>query len=93
MGYRSGCFSTRLHDWLAPQNGEHILDLCAAPGGKQRIFLRLLQRRKFWRSILMAAPLSRLRQFKTPWYEGNRKQGDGRYPSQWCGEQQFDRIY
>ncbi len=20
--------------WLAPQNGEHILDLCAAPGGK-----------------------------------------------------------
>lgn len=20
------------------------------------------------------------------------KQGDGRYPSQWCGEQQFDRI-
>ncbi len=92
MGYRSGCISTRLHGRLAPQNGEHILDLCAAPGGKQRISLRWHQKRRLLRLILTKAPLSRLRQFKTPWYEGDREKGDGRYPSQWCGEQQFDRI-
>lgn len=34
-----------LHDWLKPQNGEQILDLCAAPrGAKRRIFLKWLRR-------------------------------------------------
>lgn len=41
--------------WLAPQNGEHILIFAPPRAVKQRIFLRLLQRRKFWRSILMSS--------------------------------------
>lgn len=30
--------------WLEPKNGEQILDLCAAPGAKRRIFLKWLRR-------------------------------------------------
>lgn len=32
--------------WLEPKDGEQILDLCAAPGGKQRIFWKW---RREWR--------------------------------------------
>lgn len=37
--------------WLAPQNGEHILDLCAAPAVKQRISLRWHPKRRLLRLI------------------------------------------
>lgn len=30
--------------WLEPKDGEQILDLCAAPGGKQRIFWKWRRR-------------------------------------------------
>ncbi len=72
MGYRSGCFSTRLHDWLAPQNGEHILDLCAARAVKQHI-LEVAPEAQVLAVDIDEQRLSRLRQFKTPWYEGDRE--------------------
>lgn len=73
MGYRSGCISTRLHDWLAPQNGEHILDLCAAPGGKTTHILEVAPEAQVVAVDIDEQRLSGLRQFKTPWYEGDRE--------------------
>lgn len=39
--------------FLAPQNGEHILDLCAAPGGKTSHILEVAPKQTCWRLILM----------------------------------------
>lgn len=41
--------------WLAPQMVNTFWIFALPPAVKQRIFLRLLQRRKFWRSILMSS--------------------------------------
>lgn len=78
---------------LAPQNGELILDLCAAPGGKTS-------------HILEAAPLAEVMAVDSDQHRLLRvrenllrlgmnatiKVGDGRYPEQWCGDRYFDRI-
>ncbi|WP_058914316.1 16S rRNA (cytosine(967)-C(5))-methyltransferase RsmB [Entomohabitans teleogrylli] len=78
---------------LAPQNGENILDLCAAPGGKTTHILEAAPEAK-----IMAVDVDALR-LKRVYDNLNRlnmqaevKQGDGRFPAQWCGTQQFDRI-
>lgn len=79
--------------WLAPQNGEHILDLCAAPGGKTTHILEVAPEAQVVAVDIDEQRLSRVYDnLKRLGMKATVKQGDGRYPSQWCGEQQFDRI-
>lgn len=65
MGYRSGCISTRLHDWLAPQT-VNILDLYCRPGGKTT-YREVAPEAQVVAVDIDEQRLSGLRQFKTPW--------------------------
>ncbi|RPD93322.1 16S rRNA (cytosine(967)-C(5))-methyltransferase RsmB [Candidatus Pantoea deserta] len=78
---------------LAPENGEQILDLCAAPGGKTTHILEIAPEAQVMavdvdaqRLIRVQENLQRLRM------QAEVKQGDGRTPQAWCGDRQFDRI-
>ena len=79
--------------FLAPQNGEHILDLCAAPGGKTTHILEAAPEANVLAVDVDEQRLSRVYDnLKRLGMKAAVKQGDGRFPAQWCGEQQFDRI-
>lgn len=79
--------------WLAPQNGERILDLCAAPGGKTTHILEAAPQAKVMAVDVDEQRLSRVYDnLKRLGLKAEVKQGDGRTPSQWCGDEQFDRI-
>ena len=79
--------------WLAPQNGERILDLCAAPGGKTTHILEAAPQAKLLAVDVDEQRLSRVYDnLKRLGLKAEVKQGDGRTPSQWCGDEQFDRI-
>ncbi|EKY5005488.1 TPA: 16S rRNA (cytosine(967)-C(5))-methyltransferase RsmB [Citrobacter amalonaticus] len=79
--------------FLAPQNGEHILDLCAAPGGKTTHILEAAPEANVLAVDVDEQRLSRVYDnLKRLGMKAMVKQGDGRFPAQWCGEQQFDRI-
>ncbi|MBN6046683.1 16S rRNA (cytosine(967)-C(5))-methyltransferase RsmB [Citrobacter sp. ku-bf4] len=79
--------------FLAPQNGEHILDLCAAPGGKTTHILEAAPEANVLAVDVDEQRLSRVYDnLKRLGMKATVKQGDGRFPAQWCGEQQFDRI-
>ena len=79
--------------FLAPQNGEHILDLCAAPGGKTTHILEAAPEADVLAVDVDEQRLSRVYDnLKRLGMKATVKQGDGRYPAQWCGEQLFDRI-
>ena len=79
--------------WLAPQNGELILDLCAAPGGKTTHILEAAPQAKVLAVDVDEQRLSRVYDnLKRLGLKAEVKQGDGRTPSQWCGDEQFDRI-
>jgi 16S rRNA C967 or C1407 C5-methylase (RsmB/RsmF family) len=41
--------------YLTPENGERILDLCAAPGGKTTHILEVAPQASVWRLILMSS--------------------------------------
>ena len=83
-----GCVS-----FLAPQNGEQILDLCAAPGGKTTHILEAAPEAQVLAVDVDEQRLSRVYDnLKRLGMKATVKQGDGRYPAQWCGEQKFDRI-
>lgn len=78
---------------LAPQNGETILDLCAAPGGKTTHILEIAPQAEVLavdidpqRVKRINENLSRLKLNATV------KVGDGTKPEEWCNDQQFDRI-
>ncbi|HGN1707921.1 TPA: 16S rRNA (cytosine(967)-C(5))-methyltransferase RsmB [Providencia rettgeri] len=78
---------------LQPQNGEYILDLCAAPGGKTTHILELAPKANVLavdiddtRLKRVKENLIRLKQHATI------IQGDGTQPETWAKEQQFDRI-
>lgn len=78
---------------LAPQNGEAVLDLCAAPGGKTTHILEAAPGACVMaldldeqRLIRVSENLARLRM------TAQVKQGDGRHPELWCGDTVFDRI-
>ncbi|WP_457913996.1 16S rRNA (cytosine(967)-C(5))-methyltransferase RsmB [Candidatus Gillettellia adelgis] len=78
---------------LAPKNGEHILDLCAAPGGKTTHILEIAPKAQVMaididqkRLIHITKNLQRLHLRATV------KLGDARVPQQWCDNKQFDRI-
>lgn len=79
--------------WLAPQNGERILDLCAAPGGKTTHILEAAPDAQVMAVDVDAQRLKRVYEnLKRLNMQADVKQGDGRYPEQWCKGMQFDRI-
>ncbi|MCV9880563.1 16S rRNA (cytosine(967)-C(5))-methyltransferase RsmB [Brenneria izbisi] len=79
--------------WLAPQNGEQILDLCAAPGGKTTHILEVAPKSQVLAIDLDETRLSRVREnLQRLQLHAEVKQGDGRYPATWCGDKLFDRI-
>lgn len=79
--------------FLQPQNGERILDLCAAPGGKTTHILEVAPQADVMAVDSDQHRLSRLYDnLKRLGMTANVRPGDGRYPAQWCGTQQFDRI-
>lgn len=83
-----GCMS-----YLEPQNGERILDLCAAPGGKTTHILEVAPQARVMAVDLDEQRLSRVYDnLKRLGLKAEVKQGDGRTPAQWCGDEQFDRI-
>ncbi|MFD0708766.1 16S rRNA (cytosine(967)-C(5))-methyltransferase RsmB [Photorhabdus akhurstii] len=78
---------------LKPTNGEKILDLCAAPGGKTTHILEVAPE-----SQVLAVDIDeqRIKRIKENLQRLNChatvKTGDGRHPEQWAENQQFDRI-
>jgi 16S rRNA (cytosine967-C5)-methyltransferase len=79
--------------FLEPQNGERILDLCAAPGGKTTHILEAAPEASVLAIDVDEQRLSRVYEnLKRLGMKAEVKQGDGRYPSQWCGSEKFDRI-
>lgn len=79
--------------FLAPQNGERILDLCAAPGGKTTHILEAAPQASVLAVDIDEQRLSRVYDnLKRLGMKAEVKQGDGRFPAQWCGDEQFDRI-
>ena len=79
--------------WLEPKNGEQILDLCAAPGGKTTHILEVAPQASVMAVDVDEQRLSRVYDnLKRLGMKAQVKQGDGRKPAEWCGEAQFDRI-
>lgn len=79
--------------FLAPENGERILDLCAAPGGKTTHILEAAPDADVLAVDIDEQRLSRVYDnLKRLGMKAQVKQGDGRFPAQWCGDEQFDRI-
>ncbi len=80
-------------DYLQPQDGELILDCCAAPGGKTA---HILEHTKNCQVVAIDCDESRLKRV----HENlTRLQlnadvicGDARYPEEWWQGEQFDRI-
>ncbi|KEY58734.1 16S rRNA (cytosine(967)-C(5))-methyltransferase RsmB [Serratia sp. DD3] len=80
-------------DLLDPQDGEHILDLCAAPGGKTTHILEAAPKAHVMAVDIDEQRLSRVKEnLQRLRQNAEVRQGDGRMPQQWCGSQQFDRI-
>lgn len=78
---------------LEPQNGEQILDMCAAPGGKTTHILEIAPKANLLavdvdagRAKRIEENLARLKQV------AEVKVGDGLTPEKWCLGKQFDRI-
>ena len=79
--------------YLQPENGEQILDLCCAPGGKTTHILEVAPQADVLAVDVDEKRLSRVYDnLKRLGMKATVKQGDGRYPEQWCAEQLFDRI-
>ncbi|HEC8326493.1 16S rRNA (cytosine(967)-C(5))-methyltransferase RsmB [Providencia huaxiensis] len=78
---------------LEPQNGENILDLCAAPGGKTTYILELAPKANV---IAVDIDEHRLKRVKENLIRLKQHaiviQGDGTQPEKWAKDQQFDRI-
>ncbi|MBD8165552.1 16S rRNA (cytosine(967)-C(5))-methyltransferase RsmB [Erwinia persicina] len=78
---------------LDPQNGEKILDLCAAPGGKTTHILEAAPRAEVMAVDVDAQRLARISEnLQRLNMQAEVKLGDGRTPQDWCGNTQFDRI-
>jgi len=79
--------------YLDPQNGERILDLCAAPGGKTTHILEAAPSAQVMAVDIDPQRLKRVTENLTRLnMQAEVKQGDGRYPAQWCDGTLFDRI-
>ena len=80
-------------DLLDPQNGEQILDLCAAPGGKTTHILEAAPKAQVLAIDIDEQRLSRVKENLQRLHQhAEVRQGDGRTPQQWCGDKVFDRI-
>ena len=78
---------------LAPENGEQILDLCAAPGGKTTHILEIAPQAQVMAVDVDAQRLTPVNEnLQRLNMQAEVKQGDGRTPEAWCGDRQFDRI-
>ncbi len=78
---------------LAPQNGEQILDLCAAPGGKTTHILEAAPQANVLAVDVDAQRLTRITEnLQRLNMQAEVKLGDGRTPAAWCGDTLFDRI-
>lgn len=78
---------------LDPQNGEDILDLCAAPGGKTTHILEAAPQANVLAVDIDEQRLTRVYEnLKRLGMQATVKQGDGRYPEHWSEGKQFDRI-
>ncbi|MEB7886929.1 16S rRNA (cytosine(967)-C(5))-methyltransferase RsmB [Serratia fonticola] len=80
-------------DLLDPQNGEQILDLCAAPGGKTTHILEAAPKAHVLAVDIDEQRLSRVKENLLRLRQhAEVRQGDGRTPQEWCGDRLFDRI-
>lgn len=82
-------------DLLDPHDGEQILDLCAAPGGKTTHILEAAPKAHVMAVDIDEQRLSRVRvkeNLHRLRQHAEVRQGDGRTPQQWCGDKLFDRI-
>lgn len=78
---------------LAPQNGELILDLCAAPGGKTTHILELAPEANVVAVDIDEERVKRINENLTRLkLHAEVKVGDGMTPERWINNQQFDRI-
>lgn len=73
MGYRSGCFSTRLHDLALLHKMVNTFWIFAPPQAVKPTHIRVAPEAQVLAVDIDEQRLSRLRQFKTPWYEGDRE--------------------
>ncbi|WJV53533.1 16S rRNA (cytosine(967)-C(5))-methyltransferase RsmB [Prodigiosinella aquatilis] len=79
--------------WLAPEDGESILDLCAAPGGKTTHILEAAPKSHVLAVDIDEQRLARVKEnLQRLQLYAELKQGDGRTPTAWCGDRTFDRI-
>ena len=78
---------------LAPKNGEQILDMCAAPGGKTTHILELAPTANVLAVDVDANRVKRIDENLTRLKQHAQvKVGDGLTPEKWCDGCQFDRI-
>lgn len=78
---------------LDPQNGETILDLCAAPGGKTTHILELAPQANVLAVDIDGERVKRIKQnLQRLQLQAEVKVGDGLTPEAWIGDQKFDRI-
>ncbi|MCG8710853.1 16S rRNA (cytosine(967)-C(5))-methyltransferase RsmB [Brenneria sp. 4F2] len=79
--------------WLSPRDGEQILDLCAAPGGKTTHILEAAPKARILAVDIDDQRLARVREnLLRLQLDAELKQGDGCKPETWCGDKIFDRI-
>lgn len=98
-GFAQGCVTVQdvsaqgCVRWLAPQDNEHILDLCAAAGGKTTHILETAPHTKVLAVDVDPQRLTRVKgNLQRLNLHADVRQGDGREPAAWCGKQPFDRI-
>jgi ribosomal RNA small subunit methyltransferase RsmB len=78
---------------LAPKNGEQILDMCAAPGGKTTHILELAPTANVLAVDVDANRVKRIDENLTRLKQHAQvKVGDGLTPEKWCDGRLFDRI-
>lgn len=80
-------------DLLDPQDGEMILDLCCAPGGKTTHILEAAPKAHVLAIDVDKQRLTRVHEnLQRLKLNAEVKQGDGRDPQSWAGDRQFDKI-
>ncbi|WP_333796854.1 16S rRNA (cytosine(967)-C(5))-methyltransferase RsmB [Rheinheimera sp.] len=79
--------------FLAPENGEHILDACCAPGGKTGHILEIAPKAQVLALDKDAKRLDRVRDnLARLGHQAEMKAADAATPRQWWDGQPFDRI-
>jgi len=80
-------------DLLDPQDGEMILDLCCAPGGKTTHILEAAPKAHVLAVDVDKQRLTRVHEnLQRLKLNAEVKQGDGREPQAWAADRQFDKI-